>query len=151
MAKIRSGEAPAVRNAKLMAKLYYYMGKEMIDRLGKERGTEAIRAAVRAFGEDRVASMHEEAAERGITEIKTIPDYFQVRDMPSEGWVNTMDPPTSTYCPLHDIWNDFGELGNYIGSLYCEVDFILFGGFGFELTRKNCLTTGDDHCDFIVK
>lgn len=151
MATIRSNEPASVRNAKLMAKLYYFMAKEMIDRLGRDEGTAAIRAAVKAFGEDRVASMRQEAAERGITEIKTIPDYFQVRDMPSDGWVNTMEPPTSTYCPLHDIWKDFGELGNYIGSLYCEVDFILFGGFGFQLSRENCLTQGDDHCDFIVK
>ncbi|MEA4960567.1 L-2-amino-thiazoline-4-carboxylic acid hydrolase [Lutispora sp.] len=151
MGRIRSDEPAAVRNAKLMAKLYYYMAKEMIDRLGKEEGSKAIKAAVTAFGNDRVASMKEEAAERGIEKIDSVLDYFKVRDMPSDGWINTMEPPTCQYCPLHDIWNDFGELGNYVGSLYCDVDYILFEGFGFKLSRENCLTTGDKYCDFILR
>ncbi|HCJ58139.1 MAG TPA: hypothetical protein DHV55_12850, partial [Clostridiaceae bacterium] len=83
MGRIRSDEPAAVRNAKLMAKLYYYMAKEMIDRLGKEEGSKAIKAAVTAFGNDRVASMKEEAAERGIEKIDSVLDYFKVRDMPS--------------------------------------------------------------------
>lgn len=151
MGRIRSDEPAAVRNAKLMAKLYYYMAKEMIDRLGKEEGSKAIKAAVTAFGNDRVASMKEEAAEMGIEKIDSVLDYFKVRDMPSDGWINTMEPPTCQYCPLHDIWNDFGELGNYVGSLYCDVDYILFEGFGFKLSRENCLTTGDKYCDFILR
>ena len=148
---IRSSEPAAVRHAKLLAKLYYYMAKEMIERMGKEEGSKAIKAAVTAFGKDRVASMREEAAERGITEFSSVEDYFKVRDMPSDGWVNTMDPPTCQYCPLHDIWKDYGELGNYVGSLYCDIDFILFEGFGFKLSRKNCLTKGDKFCDFILE
>lgn len=149
MGKIRSEENAAVRNAKLMAELYYYMSKEIIDELGMEKGTEVIRNAVTAYGEARVKSMKEEAAERGI-EVETLEDYFKIRDMASDGWVNKMDPPSCLYCPLHDMWNNHGELGNYVGKLYCDVDFILFNSFGFNLERENCLTTDDGFCDFIL-
>lgn len=149
MYNIRSDEPAAVRNAKLFAKLYYHLAKELYERLGETEGKEAIKKAVTAFGEERVASMKEEAAERGI-EVHTVPDYFKVRDMPSDGWVNTMEPPTAQYCPLFDIWKDYGELGYELGKLYCDVDFVLFNGFGFDLKRQNVLTQGDPYCDFIL-
>lgn len=149
MAKIRSDEPAAVRNAKLFAKMYYYLAKELYEQLGEEKGTEAIQRAVTAFGNERVASMKEEAKERGIT-VNSVPEYFKVRDMPSDGWINTMEPPTAQYCPFHDIWNDYGELGNKLGKLYCDVDFILFNGFGFDLKRNNVLTQGDAYCDFML-
>ena len=151
MGKIRSNENSAVRNAKLLAKIYYYMGKEMIERLGEKEGEEAIRTAVTAFGNDRVASMKEEAEERGIKEFNSIQDYFSVRDMPSDGWINSEDLTKAKYCPFHDIWKEYGDMGDKIGKLYCEVDFILFGAFGINLERNHCLTDGDEFCDFILK
>lgn len=143
--KIRSHEDPATRFAKLFAKLYYYMAEEMYETLGEEKGTEAIRSAMTKFGEERVRSMKEEAEERGI-EVKTVEDYFAVRDMPSNGWVN--DERGCKYCPFEDVWSDYGELGQKLGALYCEVDYILFNSFNLGLEREYCKTWGDDICEF---
>ena len=66
MTTIRTSEDPSVRWAKLFAKLYYCMAKEMIDALGPEEGKKAVAAAIDKFGRARAASMKEEAAERGL-------------------------------------------------------------------------------------
>ena len=66
MTAIRTSEDPSIRWAKLFAKLYYYMAKELIDALGPEAGKKAVAAAVSQFGRARAASMKEEAAERGL-------------------------------------------------------------------------------------
>ena len=149
MGKLRSSEEPAVRNVKLMSKLYYHMSAAIIEKLGREAGTALIREGLKNFANDRVASMLEECRERGIT-IEEFSDYYKVRDMPMDGWVAQLDPPGCSYCPMADIWSEYGELGSYVGSLYCDIDYILFGGIGFDLEREEALTTGHSKCDMKV-
>jgi len=52
---------------------------------------------------------------------------------------------------MFDIWEGFGEKGRELGALYCEIDHILFNGFGLELDRPLCKTRGDKVCDFRVQ
>ena len=151
MTSIKSSEDPAVRFAKLSAELYYFLADALVENLGEEKGKAAIRESVRKFGEKRVADMKKEAEERGLS-AKCPQTYFAVRDMPSNGWENDPENPTViTECPMFDIWENFGEKGIDLGALYCEIDHILFGGFGLALSRPQCKTGGDCVCDFQVQ
>jgi hypothetical protein len=146
MSKIRSNEDPTVRFAKLFAKMYYYMAEQMIESLGEEEGKKAIASAINKFGNDRVRSMKEEAAERNLP-LNGREAYTMVRDMPNIGWER--NECGIEYCPFHDVWADFGELGMKIGKMYCEIDHVLLNGFDVALERNYCLTSGDKYCEFI--
>ncbi|MCT8978513.1 L-2-amino-thiazoline-4-carboxylic acid hydrolase [Clostridium sp. CX1] len=148
MSKIRSTDNPVERMAKLMAELYYFMAEEMIDRLGKEKGEEAIRASVTKFGKARLESMYEEAREKGLP--INLDTYLKVRDMPGISWERDPENPDDiTYCPMHDMWKELGA--ENIGSIYCEIDDVLYEGFNAEFERPLCKTCGDDCCRFLVK
>lgn len=147
MPEIKSTEEPVVRFAKLSAELYYFMADTLLAHLGKEKGTAAIRGSLKKFAEKRVCDMKTEAAERGLPPIPQT--YFQVRDMPADGWEHEPENPlVITECPMFDLWKSFGEKGMNLGALYCEIDHTLFGGFGMELCRPRCKTNGNCVCDF---
>lgn len=148
MSNIRSSEDDSVKFAKLMAEMFYFMSDEIISELGEKKGKEIVERAIRKFGESRVASMKEEAEERGM-ELNRLDTYMKVRDMPSKGWVNdSKNPMDILYCPMEDIWSEHGENGRRIGYMYCKVDEVLFGGFGIKLSRPECLAKGDKRCKF---
>lgn len=151
MTSIKSSEDPAVRFAKLSAELYYFLADAFVDNLGEEKGKTAIRESLKKFGEKRVSDMKKEAEESGLS-VDCPQTYFAVRDMPSNGWENDPGNPMAiTKCPMFDIWENFGENGRELGALYCEIDHILFGGFGLVLNRPQCKTKGDRICDFQVQ
>lgn len=148
MGKIKSTDEPVGRMAKLMAALYYFMAREMLDQLGEENGVAAIRNAIQHFGQVRVAAMQEEAAELGL-KIST-DTYALVRDMPGISWeTSTENPADITYCPMQDMWHQLG--GNALGKLYCEIDSILYDSFNAVIERPLCKTHGDSCCRFIIK
>lgn len=148
MGNIRSTDEPVGRMAKLMAELYYFMAREMIEKLGEENGKEAVRQAVKKFGEARVKSMKDEASERGLeTNLET---YLKVRDMPGISWEkDPQNPSDVTYCPMHDMWAQLNA--EDLGAIYCEIDDVLYKGFNTEFERPLTKTKGDDCCRFIVK
>jgi len=148
MSKIKSTDEPVGRMAKLMAGLYYFMAKEMIDKLGEEKGKEAIRTAVTNFGESRVTQMFEEAKQRGLD--INLDTYSKVRDMPSVSWERDPNNPNDiTYCPMHDMWQQLNA--NEIEALYCEIDSVLYKAFNTKFERPLCKTSGDSCCRFLVK
>lgn len=148
MAKIRSTDEPVGRMAKLMAELYLFMAQEMVDRLGEKDGKAAVRAAITKFGEARVASMREEARERGLA--ITAETYALVRDMPGISWErDPANPGDVTYCPMEDMWRGLGD--RKLGAIYCEIDGVLYEGFNAEFERPLCKTSGDCCCRFIVR
>lgn len=147
MSKIRSTDEPVGRMAKLMAELYYFMSKEMIEKLGEEEGTKAVREATRKFGEARVEVMIEEAKEKGLE--LTPETYAKIKDMPSISWKSDPENPCDmTYCPMHDMWQQLGA--EDIGALYCEIDAVMYNKFGLKFERPLCKTHGDKCCRFIV-
>ena len=151
MSNLKSSEEPAVRFAKLMAEMYYFMADEMVERMGKENGREAILSAVNKFGEARVKAIKNEAREKGMDENDPR-TYFALRDMPPNGWKsNTNDPTETTYCPMEDVWAQYGKNGMELGYLYCQIDNVLFGGFGLKLERPYCIAKGDKVCKFNLK
>jgi len=148
MGKIRSTDEPVGKMAKLMAELYFFMAGEMIDKLGEKEGREAIRSAIKRFGVARAKDMQEEARDRGL-DINA-ETYAIVRDMPSISWEKDPDDPRDvTYCPMHDMWDQLDALK--LGSLYCEIDDVLFKSFNVEYERPLCKTSGDQCCRFIIK
>lgn len=147
MSKVRSNGEPVERMAKLMAELYYFMAREMIERMGPEQGKDSIRTAIRKFGEARLSSMIEEAKEKGL-EINP-ETYLAVRDMPGIAWERNPDNPIDiTYCPMQDMWAQLGD--QELGAIYCEIDDVLYKGFNAKLDRPLCKTNGDACCRFIV-
>ena len=150
MTSIKSSEDPAVRFAKLSAELYFFLADALIENLGEVKGKSAIRESLKKFGEKRVSNMKKEAKERGL--LFNLPQtYLEVRDMPSNGWKNDPENPMIiTECTMFDIWETFGEKGIDLGALYCEIDHVLFSGFGLTLSRPQCKTNGDRVCDFHV-
>lgn len=148
MTKIKSTDNPVERMAKLMAELYYFMAKEMIDNLGPEKGKEAVRNAITKFGEARAQTMKEEAKEKGLPINNAT--YVKIKDMPSISWEKDPQNPTDiTYCPMHDMWQQLDA--NDIGSIYCEIDYVLYKAFNIEFERPLCKTNGDSCCRFLVK
>lgn len=147
MGRIRSTDEPVGRMAKLMAELYYFMAEEMIEKLGEEKGKESVRNAITKFGEARAAVMKEEAKERGL-EINA-ETYALVRDMPGISWEKDPENPSDiTYCPMHDMWEQLNA--TEIGSLYCEIDSVLYNSFNVGFDRPLCKTNGDSCCRFII-
>jgi predicted hydrocarbon binding protein len=145
--KIRSHEDECIRFGKLFAELYYYMAKNIIDKLGEKEGSQIIKDGLKEFAEYRVSNMKEEAKERDI-EIKNIKDYFKVRDMPDCGWENGEERGVVVQCLFDEVWKKYGETGKKLQKLYCDIDYILYGGFGFHLDRPSCKANGDDECVF---
>lgn len=144
---IRTSEDPTIRFAKLFAKLYYFMSKQMIESLGEEEGKKAILKSINEFGMSRIESMKEEAVERGLP-TSGRETYDLVRDMPGVGW--EFEGANVKKCPFHDMWKSYGKLGMELGNIYCEIDHVLFNEFGMDLERNYCLTTDDDLCEFKV-
>lgn len=150
MSNIKSTDEPGERFAKLMADLYYFMAREMVDRLGEEQGEEAILAAVRKFGQSRVEAMKIEALERGL-DLNSLETYKQVRDMPGDGW--EIAPGSNldfTRCPMAEAWAQHGAKGRQLGYLYCQIDHVLYNAFDVKLERPLCLAKGDACCRFIL-
>jgi len=150
MSTIKSSDPSGERFAKLMAELYYHMAREMVDRLGEEAGREAILAAVRSFGQARVAAMRQEAQLRGLP-LTGLATYQAVRDMPADGWkMEQAAGMEVSRCPMADAWAQYGEKGQELGYLYCQIDQVLYGAFGVTMDRPLCLTKGDACCRFLL-
>lgn len=148
MSNIRSTDEPVGRMAKLMAELYYYMAEEMIKKLGPEKGREAARNAITKFGLARAETMKEEAKEKGLPLNNDT--YVKIKDMPTTSWEKDPETPTDiTYCPMYDMWEQLGA--NELGSIYCEIDYVLYNAFNIDFERPLCKTSGDKCCRFLVK
>lgn len=150
MSDLVSTEDPVVRFAKLFAELYYFLAKEMMERLGEQEGREAILSAVVQFGRARVGAIQHEAVARGMD--PTAPEtYAELRDMPRTGWESSPDDPMErTFCPMEHVWGLYGARGRELGYLYCQIDHVLYQGFGMDLERPLCRAKGDAVCRFIL-
>ena len=147
--RIKHDESEGVRFGKLFAELYYYMGKNILEAMGEEAGSKVIEKALDEFAGLRIESMKEEAAEQGI-DVKSMEDYFKIRDMPDCGWKNGSQRGIVENCLFDEMWKKYGDLGKKLEALYCKIDFLLYGSFGFQLERPQCKCFGDDICQFIL-
>lgn len=148
---MKSTDDPNARMAKLLARLHYFMAKEIIEVIGPEQGTKVVLAVIEKFGQDRVKAMQAEAAKRGLP-LDSLDTYKKVRDMPGTGWERDPENPAKiTFCPMASAWAEYGDEGNRLGYLYCSIDHTLYGGFGAGLERPRCLALGHECCDFRPK
>ena len=134
----------------LMANMYYYISKEMVETYG-DSAKEVLARAMMAFGQDRGRKIAEKVKAAG--EELTIENLDKYYDMPIvEGW----DPHRKYYadhkdnitdsCTFAEVWleRDWAE----IGHIYCLVDTGIRLGYSDHIKFcpvKNILL-GDSCC-----
>jgi hypothetical protein len=114
------GKDPINDAIALIAKLYYCLGKEMIDTFGEE-GEQALRRAVRKFGTSRGETLRKRHKADGLSiDVESL---FTHYDLPSSKDHDTVrnriqldeDNRVSEtmICHLQEIWDEMvGEEGN---------------------------------------
>ena len=148
---------PTVATARLMATLYYFMAKEVIETLGEEKGREIIRRAVWKFGFYRGAKIREAVDKQGLEpNLETLVQYY---DLPASNLVQAeVDvssnnySETTRYCTFAEVWKAFGA--EALGLIYCEQDFALAAGFNEEIKCErpsNMMEPGSDKCRLLMK
>lgn len=104
--------------AYLFGLLHYHYARTLVEELGKERGEELIRRAVKAFAVDRGRRMRRKALEKDLkAAMENIKD---VNDLPAHTFYR--DGEGNTVCPFADAWQEKGELGRSLGLIYCNVN-----------------------------
>lgn len=140
--------------SELMANLYYYITKEMIDTYGDGAKAVIARAMV-AFGHARGRRIAEKAAAHGAPlTIENLDKYY---DMPiTEGWepqrayfADHKDNITKS-CTFANVWKekDWAE----VGHIYCLVDTAIREGYNENIQFcpiKNILE-GDEVCQSLT-
>ena len=137
----------------IMARLFAYIAREVIDRFGSE-GEAAIRAAVGKFGEDRGRVIAENV--RAAGKETTADNYLPYYDMERSELFSATDKATKTKidqefsaCIFAKAWQDLG-MEKY-GLLYCEeIDPAIARGYDpkFGCSHDRFLLKGDGCCRF---
>ncbi len=140
------------------ALLFTSISKQAIHQLGKKKGEQILRKAVRRYGQQRGKRMALRAEKNG--HALTVESYLAYGE-----WEVSKDEMNSKLtqidsdarlnifkCPWHTVWkeNNLLEYGKY----YCEeIDTALVHGFNPDLGIKiySIQTNGDEHCDFIFR
>lgn len=155
------GKDPVNDAIAILAKLYYFMGKEMIDRFGQE-GETALRQAVRNFGRSRGKTLRarHEAMELPINveslfthyDLPASKDHDEVRNKIQLDKDNRVSE--TLICHLQQIWDELGgEEGNRIGAIYCdEFHPYMWAAYQSSIQTElpKLLTKGDPCCRFEV-
>jgi len=140
------------------ALLFTSISKQVINQLGKKKGKQLLRKAVRRYGQQRGKRMALRAEKNGHE--LTVDSYLAYGewDVPKDEMNSKFTELNSDArlnifkCPWHTVWkeNNLLEYGKY----YCEeIDTALIDGFNPDLEIKinSIQTNGDEHCDFIFK
>ena len=144
---------PTTEMAKLMAMLYYFMAKEIVDSDGEEKGREIIRRAIWNFGRYRGTKIRENVDAKGLpANLENLVKYY---DLPTSKLTETevkVTPATyeevTRHCTFADVWMGFGA--GSLGRIYCEQDFALAEGFnkGIKCSRAcNIMEPGCKVCE----
>jgi hypothetical protein len=155
------GKDPVNDAVALLAKLYYFMGKEMLDSFGDE-GEQALRRSVRNFGVSRGEALrdrHQEAGlpidVRSLFENYDLPygkDHYQVRKIIQFDEDHRVSE--TMICHLQEIWHELGgEEGKQIGAIYCdEFHQAMWGAYDNDITvdLPSLLSKNDPCCRFEV-
>jgi hypothetical protein len=148
---------PTVEMAKLMAMLYYFMAKEIVDSEGEEKGRDIIRRAVWKFGRYRGAKIRENVDARGLpADLENLVKYY---DMPTSKLTETEVKVTPSsyeevtrHCTFADVWTAFGA--GSLGLIYCEQDFALAEGFNKDIKcsrTSDMMEPGADTCELQMR
>jgi hypothetical protein len=148
---------PTTEMAKLMAMLYYFMAKEIVDSNGEEKGREIIRRAIWNFGRYRGTKIRENVDAKGLpANLENLVKYY---DLPASKVTETEVKVTPSiyeevtrHCTFADVWMGFGA--GSLGPLYCEQDFALAEGFnkGIKCSRaSNMMDPGSNVCELEMR
>jgi len=136
------------------ALVHYAFAKTIIDELGKEKGKELTKKAIRLYGEMVGKKVREKTLAKGLP---TLAENFQ-NDLPSLGWADREKVVVEGEkrarvhtCYLAEAWKELGV--PEIGRLYCFVDQAKYEAYNPELEcvhTKNVLD-GDPYCELAVR
>jgi len=136
------------------ALIHYAFTKTIIDELGKEKGKELTKKAIRFYGEMVGKKVRERTLAKGLP---TLAENFQ-DDLPALGWasrekviVDGEKRARVHTCYLAEAWKELGV--PEIGRLYCFVDQAKYEAYNPELEcvhTKNVLD-GDPYCELAVR
>lgn len=144
------------RMGRMMATLYYHIGRQMIDAVGAEKAKEIISAAVAAMGKERGEEQKAKVLAAGYEHVPQ--NYGKLPDLPVLGWdvvkAENAENDTHiriTYCPFAEVWKekDFAEFGRF----YCNIDQAKYSGFHPDsdmVSLKNVLE-GADYCEMVCR
>lgn len=152
----------SVRDAvALYAKLFYFMGKEMIDTFGED-GEQALRRATQKLGFSRGETLRERHKAQGLPiNVRTLFEHYDLPKAKNHDAVrNRINLDEDSYvsetldCHLQQIWEELGgEEGNYIGSIYCdEFHWAMWSAYDEDIVTEipELLTKYDPCCRFEV-
>jgi len=162
MQQARIGESvtdrdPTVEMAKLMAMLYYFMAREIVDSDGEEKGRGIIRRAISKFGRYRGAKIRENVDAKGLAaNLENLVKYY---DLPaskvaeSDVRVTPSDYEEVTrHCTFAEVWTALGA--GSLGPMYCEQDFALAEGFNKDIKcsrASNMMEPGCSICELKMR
>ena len=136
------------------ALIHYAFTKTLLDELGKEKGKELTRKAIRLYGEMVGKKVREKTLAKGLP---TLAENFQ-NDLPTLGWADREKVVVEGEkrarvhtCYLAEAWKELGV--PEIGRLYCFVDQAKYEAYNPELEcvhTKNVLD-GDPYCELAVR
>lgn len=149
---------PVGKTVEIMAKLFIFTAKEIIDEIGDDRGRSVLKRAVREFAEYRAGKIKEEIKKAGKdVNFHTIEEYS---DYPANtAWEGTTEiegdtlTEVTTRCPFAEAFRELKM--ESIGRIYCdEIDIALneafFGEIDFERV-KIFSDSNDSPCKMVVK
>lgn len=142
--------------ARTLALLHYHLSKEVIDTFGPA-GEEAVRRAIRNYGEARGRKVREEVLAKGLP--LTVENLSRFYDLPLPlAWEsenvrteqNYVEKKT-TYCPFAKEWKRLN--GEKYGLIYCEQDLAMRRGYNPDLDVQQFtnVLNEDPHCHTIVQ
>lgn len=146
---------------KLMARrtalLHLFFSKAIMEKLGEEEGERLILDAITAYGKYCGQAIRTGVEALGLP--LTDENSEKIRDLPKYGWesdiitlANGETRPIARYCPLADIFKQFGEEGIRLGRYYCFVDQgkQLAYNCDFDFIHSKNVLDGDPYCEFLI-
>ncbi len=159
--KKRISEEECTAEVNLMARraalLHLFFSRAIIEDLGEEAGERLIKKAIMAYGEYCGRTIREGVEALGLPLIDE--NMGRIRDLPKYGWESDMvtfpngeERPIARFCPLADVFKQFGEEGMRLGRLYCFVDQGKQLGYNpdFDFIHSKNILDGDPYCEFLV-
>jgi hypothetical protein len=141
--------------ARTMARLYYFMAKEVIDAYGEE-AKEIIRQAVYKYGASRGEEIRHQVLSAG--EPLTVANLGKYYDLPLHlAWRSTKARATEnllekrvTYCPFAAQWQELA--GEELGKIYCIQDLSLRKAYNpnFKFEQFTNVLNNDEDCHTIL-
>lgn len=146
------GEESLKQFAVFSARMFYFMARKMLEKLGPEEGAEAVKEAVVEFGRFRGAEVAGKVKAAGLP--LTMENEYKFHDLPigtkiwdAASWEEDGRHVSDVrHCPFAAVWQEMGA--PEIGRLYCPIDYAIWEGYnpGITYTLRTCVFNGDKSC-----